>query len=175
MKLEFKQSFRILHTTPLETAQAYLRDPLASLKGVGFMRDLKLEGSRLEENRLEAPIVTAELLVSVPLLGDLPIPFKSTLEPTAEGANLHPLELSGKTWAKVSGVGRALETELLYDLHVEVFVELPGGEKWGGFAFSKMVDATSKKALERVLKEFPRGVSSGLVHYSHSKSTVTLE
>jgi hypothetical protein len=29
-----------------------------------------------------------------------------------------------------------------------------------------MVDATSKKALERVLKEFPRGVSSGLAQYT---------
>ncbi len=156
MKLEFKQNFRIPHSSPLETAQAYLRDPLASLKGVSFMRGLELEGQTVE----------AELLVSVPLLGDLPIPFRSALEPTPEGANLHPLELSAKTWAKVSGMGRALETELLYDLHVEVFVELPGGQKWGGFAFSKMVDATSKKALERVMREFPRGVSSGLVAFS---------
>ena len=160
MKLEFKQNFRIPHGSPLETAQAYLRDPLASLKGVSFMRDLELVGQTPPHT------VGAELLVSVPLLGDLPIPFRSTLEPTAEGANLHPLELSGKTWAKVAGVGRALETELLYDLHVEVFVELPGGDKWGGFAFTKMVDATSKKALERVMREFPRGVSSGLAFYT---------
>jgi len=159
MKLEFKQNFRIPHSSPLETAQAYLRDPLASLKGVSFMRDLELVG------QTPPYTVSAELLVSVPLLGDLPIPFRSTLEPTPEGANLHPLELSGKTWAKVTGVGRALETELLYDLHVEVFVELPGGDKWGGFAFTKMVDATSKKALERVMREFPRGVSSGLGTY----------
>ncbi len=166
MKLEFKQNFRIPHRSPLETAQAYLRDPLASLKGVSFMRGLKLEG------QTPPYTVGAELLVSVPLLGDLPIPFKSTLEPTLEGANLHPLELSGKTWAKVAGVGRALETELLYDLHVEVFVELPGGDKWGGFAFTKMVDATSKKALERVMREFPRGVSSGLSGYSASREVL---
>ena len=163
MKLEFKQNFRIPHSSPLETAQAYLRDPLASLKGVSFMRDLELMG---QTPPYTIYTVSAELLVSVPLLGDLPIPFRSTLEPTAEGANLHPLELSAKTWARVAGVGRALETELLYDLHVEVFVELPGGDKWGGFAFTKMVDATSKKALERVMREFPRGVSSGLTLYT---------
>jgi len=130
------------------------------------MRDLKLEGM--------APpyTVQAELLVSVPLLGDLPIPFSSRLEPTSEGANLHPLELSVKTWARVAGVGRALERELLYDLHVEVFVELPGGDKWGGFAFAKMVDATSKKALERVMREFPRGVSSGLVGYAAPRAVL---
>jgi|GEM_PF-1333405 len=160
MKLEFKQNFRIPHSAPLETAQAYLRDPLASLKGVSFMRGLELRG------QTPPYTVEAELLVSVPLLGDLPIPFRSTLEPTLEGANLHPLELSAKTWAKVVGVGRALETELLYDLHVEIFVELPGGDKWGGFAFTKMVDVTSKKALERVMREFPRGVSSGLTFYT---------
>ncbi|MFN3266089.1 MAG: DUF3809 family protein, partial [Deinococcales bacterium] len=52
--------------------------------------------------------------------------------------------------------------QISYALQITVHLELPVGEKWGGRAFEKMVQATAQSAIERLTLEFERGVSAGM-------------
>ncbi len=156
MKLSFQERFQIPSShTPLQTI-AYLQAPQLGLNEVSFIRNLEI----LETNGQKT--VKAELHFSVPMLGELVFPFQSRLEPTAQGAKLHAMTLPGKTWAGISGVGSALPGELHYSLEVDIHIDMPAGEKWGGMAFRKMVDLTAQKSLERVGQEFPKGIALGL-------------
>jgi hypothetical protein len=136
-------------------ALAFLRDVQRSLAQVRFIDDLRLEGQN----------VLANLLIDVPVLGEQRLDFASTLEFHPEGADLVALPRSGKAWAEVSGQGRVRENsgiQIFYALQIVVHLELPVGEKWGGKAFEKMVQATAKNAVQRLTLEFGRGVTAGM-------------
>jgi hypothetical protein len=160
MKLSFQEKFQIPSSHSLERTVFYLQSPQLSLSEVSFIRNLEVLEEVTESGVQKT--VKAELLFAVPMLGELVFPFQSRLEPTAQGAKLHALTLPSKTWAGISGVGTALSGELHYSLEVDIHIDMPAGEKWGGMAFRKMVDLTAQKSLERVGQEFPKGIALGL-------------
>ena len=156
MQINVQRQFTILHpSSPLEAIQ-YVRDVQQSLSRVSFIKNLRLEGQ----------VVTADLAVDVPFLGQQLLDFRSRLEPHPDGASLIGLEKGGKAWAMVGGQARvspALQgSSIEYALSIAVFIALPSSEKWGGKAFEKMAQATAEKAIERLTLEFPRGVAAGI-------------
>ena len=156
MQINVQRQFTILHpSSPLEAIQ-YVRDVQQSLSRVSFIKNLRLEGQ----------VVTADLAVDVPFLGQQLLDFQSRLEPHPDGASLIGLEKSGRAWAMVGGQARvspALQgSSIEYALSIAVFIALPSSEKWGGKAFEKMAQATAEKAIERLTLEFPRGVAAGI-------------
>ena len=156
MQINVQRQFTILHpSSPLEAIQ-YVRDVQQSLSRVSFIKNLRLEGQ----------VVTADLAVDVPFLGQQLLDFQSRLEPHPDGASLIGLEKSGRAWAMGGGQARvspALQgSSIEYALEITVFIALPSSEKWGGKAFEKMAQATAEKAIERLTLEFPRGVAAGI-------------
>ena len=156
MQISVQRQFTIPHPgSPLE-AIAYVRDVEKSLSRVSFIQNLRLEGQ----------LLTADLAVDVPFLGQQLLDFQSRLEPHPSGANLIGIEKSGKAWAMVGGQARVTPapqgSSIEYALSITVFVALPSSEKWGGKAFEKMAQATAEKAIERLTLEFPRGVAASI-------------
>jgi hypothetical protein len=101
-------------------------------------------------------------------LGVQRLDFASRLEHHPEGADLIALPRTGKAWAEVAGQGRVREeagAQIFYALQIVVHLELPVGDKWGGRAFEKMVQATAKSAVERLTHEFGRGVSAAMEEF----------
>ncbi len=156
MQINVQRQFTISHPSPPLEATQYVRDINKSLSHVSFIKNLRLEGD----------LVTADLAVDVPFLGEQLLDFASRLEPHPDGANLIGLEQSGRAWAMVSGQARVSSapqgSSIEYALHITVFIALPSSEKWGGKAFEKMAQATAEKAIERLTLEFPRGIAAGI-------------
>jgi hypothetical protein len=155
MNIEAAREFVLPFAGSSSEAVLFLRDVRRSLAQVRFITDLRLEGQE----------VMANLLVDVPVLGEQRLDFASRLESHPDGADLIALPRSGKAWAEVSGQGRVREetgVQILYALQIVVHLELPVGEKWGGKAFEKMVQATAKSAIQRLTLEFGRGVLAGM-------------
>jgi hypothetical protein len=156
MKIEASREFLLPFSGSSEAALVFLRDVQRSLSRVRFIDDLRLEGDQ----------VFANLLIDVPVLGEQRLDFCSRLEAHPEGANLIAQPRTGKAWAEVAGQGRVRQeagaVQIYYALHIVVHLELPVGEKWGGRAFEKMVQATAKSAVERLTLEFGRGVAAGM-------------
>ncbi len=156
MQISVQRQFTIPHPSPVLEATRYVRDINRSLSHVSFIKNLRLEGD----------LVTADLAVDVPFLGQQLLDFQSRLELHPDGANLIGIEKSGKAWAMVSGQARVSPapqgSSIEYALHIAVFIALPSSEKWGGKAFEKMAQATAEKAIERLTLEFPRGVAAGI-------------
>ena len=156
MQINVQRQFSIPHPSSTLEATQYVRDVQRSLSSVSFIKNLRLEGQ----------MVTADLAVDVPFLGQQLLDFQSRLELHPDGANLIGIEKSGKAWAMVSGQARVvaapLGSNIEYALEIAVFIALPSSEKWGGKAFEKMAQATAEKAIERLTLEFPRGVAAGI-------------
>ena len=156
MQINVQRQFTIVHPSTVLEAVTYVRDVEKSLSHVSFIKNLRLEGQ----------LVTADLAVDVPFLGQQLLDFKSRLEPHPDGASLIGLEKSGRAWAMVGGQARVSSTppgsSIEYALEITVFIALPSSEKWGGKAFEKMAQATAEKAIERLTLEFPRGVAAGI-------------
>ena len=156
MQINVQRQFTIVHPSTVLEAVTYVRDVEKSLSHVSFIKNLRLEGQ----------LVTADLAVDVPFLGQQLLDFKSRLEPHPDGASLIGLEKSGRAWAMVGGQARVSSappgSSIEYALEITVFIALPSSEKWGGKAFEKMAQATAEKAIERLTLEFPRGVAAGI-------------
>jgi Protein of unknown function (DUF3809) len=156
MKIEAAREFLLPFVGSSEAALVFLRDVQRSLARVRFIDDLRLEGEQ----------VLANLLIDVPVLGVQRLDFASRLEAHPEGADLIALPRTGKAWAEVAGQGRVRQeadaVQIHYALQIVVHLELPVGEKWGGRAFEKMVQATAKSAVERLTLEFGRGVTAAM-------------
>ena len=156
MILEAAQDFRLPYPGAPGAARAFLRDPGRSLSRLPFLRDLSFAGG----------LVRAELLVRVPMLGEVALPFASRVLDTEDGARLEPLTLPERLWAEVDGVGAVEEgtanpkPQLHYALTLRAHLELPQAERWGGAAFEKMLRETARRTLERVAREFPAGVAA---------------
>jgi hypothetical protein len=157
--IEAARDFLLPFSGSSDEALRFLRDVRCSLVQVRFIDDL----------RLETDTILANLLIDVPVLGEQRLDFASKLTPHPEGADLIALPLSGKAWAEVSGQGRMRQTagvEIFYALQIAVHLELPVGEKWGGRAFEKMVQATAQNAIQRLTLEFERGVTAAIKQFS---------
>ena len=156
MQINVQRQFTIVHPSTVLEAVTYVHDVEKSLSHVSFIKNLRLEGQ----------LVTADLAVDVPFLGQQLLDFKSRLEPHPDGASLIGLEKSGRAWAMVGGQARVSSappgSSIEYALEITVFIALPSSEKWGGKAFEKMAQATAEKAIERLTLEFPRGVAAGI-------------
>lgn len=155
MILDAAQTFSLPYAGSVEEALAFLRDPARSLARVRFLRGLHVNGDLLR----------AELLVNVPLLGEVALPFQSRLLDTPDGARLLPQPLNGRLWAELSGdgaVSAAGGVSLHYALQLRAHLELPQAEKWGGVAFEKMLRETARRTLDRVTGEFPAGVLAAM-------------
>lgn len=152
MIFDAEQSFSLTYPGPREAALAFLRDPQRSLGRVAFLRDVRVTGS----------LVRAEMLVQVPMMGTLTLPFESELTATDDGAVLTPRPLAGQAWAEVAGSGTVRDTTLDYRFAFRVHVDMPSAEKWGGAAFEKMFHATARRTLERLAREFPDGVRAAM-------------
>ncbi len=157
MIVEARQAFSLAYPGPVSGALDFLRDPQRSLRHVRFLRALSYTGGDT------GGVVRADLIVSVPMLGELQLPFESDLRELERGAELRPRELTGKAWAELAGRGEVVargrdESELHYHLYVSAHLTLPPANRWGVAAFEKMVRAAAAKTLERVAREFPEGV-----------------
>lgn len=154
MILDAEQQFTLIHPGGAVLALAFVRDPARALSQVRFLRDLQAEPSG----------VRGELLVTVPGLGEIDLPFRSGLLLTPGGARLQPQPLAGeRAWVEVSGeaeVGAA--GEMAFHFLFRAHLQTPGTEGWGGQAFEKMVRAAAGRTLERVARALPEGLSAAL-------------
>jgi len=151
MELEHRFSFA-LSASPNE-APKLLLTPERVFSALPGIKGLKREGSRL----------SGELCGEAPFFGEVCFPFESLLEqegPTR--ARLTPLPLAEKRfWAELAGLGALKEGELHYDVRLVLHAELPEGEKWGGRAFRRMVEAALSRHLSRALSALPKRVELG--------------
>jgi len=156
MIFDATQEFTVSYPGPYEDALAFLRDPSRSLRAVRFLRGLTFDGR----------VVRAELVVTVPMMGEVPVPFESSVIPTPDGAELAPLELSGRAWAEVKGQGVVTGSEagidLRYRFAFRVHLDVPRAEKWGGVAFEKMFQQAARRTLERIGRDFPDAVRAAM-------------
>jgi hypothetical protein len=152
--LSAEQSFTLRHPHGQAAALAFVREPAAALAGVRFLRGLDSDGEQ----------VWGELLVTVPLLGEVDLPFRSEIVRTPQGAELRPLTLTGeRAWVAVSGQATAAEGgEMAFAFQFQAHLATPEAEGWGGAAFEKMVQAAAGRTLERVAKALPEGLAAGL-------------
>ncbi len=159
MKIEVNRQFEIAFPGPRIAAIAFMRDPTRSLAKVSFIKNLRQENRNIENKN-----ILADLSVDVPFLGEQHLDFESELQDHEDGADLIALPRNGKAWAEVAGIGRSNNTGtvLHYQLQIVAHIELPAAEKWGGRAFTRMVENTAKSAIERMTSEFPRGVLAAI-------------
>lgn len=172
LTLEAVQSFSLTHPGSPAEALGYLRDPQA-LSRLRFLRAVHLTGQRLPEQTLtEQPLsqqplaeqtLCAELVVPVPMLGEVDLPFCSVLSSTPDGALLTPQPVTGeRAWLELAGRGRAEGTALHYHFQFTAHLGVPQAEGWGGAAFEKMVRAAAGRTLERVARELPEALRRGM-------------
>lgn len=158
MILEAAQQFTLRHPQGQAAALAFVRDPAQSLAGVRFLRGLVSTGGASAGGQ-----VRGELVVQVPLLGEVDLPFCSEVHETAQGAELIPQPLSGeRAWVEVAGQARAVEGEMHFDFQFRAHLATPEAEGWGGAAFEKMVQSAARRTLERVAQALPEGLAASL-------------
>lgn len=154
MILEAQQSFSLTHPHGQAEALAFVRDPALALSRVRFLRGL--------EGNPEG--VRGELIVPVPVLGEVDLPFFSLLHLAPDGATLTPQPITGeRAWVEVSGTASADGAGLItFHFHFVAHLATPEAEGWGGAAFEKMVRAAAGRTLERVARELPQGIGAAL-------------
>ncbi|ACO46976.1 DUF3809 domain-containing protein [Deinococcus deserti] len=154
MILDARQSFTLAYPGPYAQSLAFVQDPAVALAQVRFLRGLQAD----------AQGVRGELVVTVPILGEVDLPFVSRLQLTADGAALVPQQLAGeRAWVEVSGQARAGEDGTLhFDFEFRAHLAVPEAEGWGGAAFEKMVGAAAGRTLERVARELPDSVARAI-------------
>lgn len=153
MILEAQQRFALRHPGGHAAALAFVRDPGLALSQVRFLRGLKTADGE----------VGGELVVTVPILGEVDLPFRSVVVPTPGGAELRPLPLAGeRAWVEVSGQARVDGAQVHFEFGFRAHLALPEAEGWGGAAFEKMVRAAAGRTLERVAQQLPASVARAL-------------
>lgn len=154
MILLARQQFTLRHSGGGAQALAFVRDPARSLAAVDFLRDL----------RADARQVRGELVVAVPVLGEVDLPFCSHLHATPAGAELRPQPLAHeRAWVEVGGVARAdAQGEMAFSFEFRAHLSVPEGGGWGGAAFEKMARAAAERTLERLARTLPVRIAAAL-------------
>lgn len=154
MILDAEQRFTLVHPGGAAPALAFVRDPARALSQVRFLRGLRADRSGIR----------GELLVTVPALGEIDLPFCSALDLTPSGARLRPLPVTGeRAWVEVSGEAEVdTRGEMAFFFVFRAHLQTPGAEGWGAQAFEKMVRAAAGRTLERVARALPEGLGAAL-------------
>lgn len=154
MLIEAHQNFTLTHPGGGAAALAFVRDAGLALSQVRFLRNL----------RADTQSVTGELVVPVPLLGEVDLPFHSRLTVTPDGAALTPQPVEGeRAWVEVAGQAQVEEPgTVTFHFHFRAHLRTPPAEGWGGAAFEKMVRAAAARTLERVAAELPAGIGAAM-------------
>ena len=150
MIVEAQQAFTLPWPGDEAAALAFVRDPARALSRVRFLRDLRAgEGG-----------VRGELLVPLPGLGEVDLPFYSVLTATPDGAVLTPQPVSGeRAWVEVAGQARLDAGTLHFAFEFRAHLATPDAQGWGGAAFEKMIRAAAGRTLDRVARELPAGIT----------------
>lgn len=165
LHFESKQAFRLLFAGTQAEATAWAQQPERSLGQISFLRGV----------RLVAGVLHGELLVPVPLLGDITLPFASQLTATKQGGVLTPAPLPTHTaeqgrrrgWVEVSGQATALpqtgpSTPIDMQFHFDAFVAVPPNGHFGTAAFEKMVRAAAQRTLDHVAEGLPSELQASM-------------
>lgn len=170
MIIEAAQQFTLAYPGPPEGALAFVRDPARSLSRVRFLRGLRATASE----------VHGDLLVHLPVMGQVDLPFFSVLQLSPGGAALSPQPLEHeRAWVEVSGLAQVepasldtgARTPVRFSFQFRAHLAVPdsgdgageagagrGGLGWGSAAFGKMVRAAATRTLERVALELPEDI-----------------
>ncbi|GGL01434.1 DUF3809 domain-containing protein [Deinococcus radiotolerans] len=149
MIVEATQDFTLPWTGDDAAALAFVRNPARALARVRFLRDLRADGEG----------VRGELLVPLPGLGEVDLPFRSVLTATPDGAILTPEAISGeRAWVEVAGQARLDGNALHFAFQFRAHLATPDAQGWGGAAFEKMIRAAAGRTLDRVARELPTGI-----------------
>jgi len=149
MELEHRFAFRL--AAPPEKARDLLFAPERVFSALPGLEGLKREGDRFK----------GRLCGEAPIFGKVCFPFESRLH-GRERAELEPIPLEAESfWAELGGVGEAERGELRYRVRLVLHAHLPAGEKWGGRALRRMVEAALARNLSRVLASLPERVELG--------------
>ena len=153
MRLESNQQFSLHHPQGFQEALKFVRSPERSLSRVRFLTNLSSENGQ----------VSGQLIVKTPGIGDIHLPFASTLREEPDGASLHALTLPEKNWVEVNGQASVTQDALMtFNFQFTAHVTLPEVPGWGGAAFEKMVNAAAQRTLTRVAEALPRDIQAAL-------------
>nr|WP_274704798.1 DUF3809 domain-containing protein [Deinococcus geothermalis] len=152
--IEARQHFTLSHPGGQMAALAFVRNAGVALARVRFLHGLAADTEG----------VRGELVVPVPVLGEVDLPFQSRLTVTPNGATLTPQPLTGeRAWVEVAGEAQVDEVgTVTFHFHFRAHLALPQSEGWGGAAFEKMVRAAAGRTLERVAGELPLGIGAAM-------------
>lgn len=184
MIIDSAQQFVLEYPGSPAGALAFVRDPARSLSRVRFLRELNAspDGGRGEVE------LRGELIVQLPVLGQVDLPFFSVLQTTEGGATLLPQPLEHeRAWVEVRGVAQVHclpgapagsaphssgGTPVSFDFQFRAHLATPqtgdpteagaAGLGWGGAAFGKMVRAAAGRTLQRVASELPSGIHEAM-------------
>ncbi len=149
MDLEHRFAFRL--AAPPDKARDLLFAPERVFSPLPGLEGLQREGDRFR----------GRLCGEAPIFGKICFPFESRLF-GREKAELDPIPLEKEPfWAELGGVGEAEGSELYYRIRLVLHAHLPAGEKWGGRALRRMVEAALARNLARVLASLPERVELG--------------
>lgn len=160
VRLTRRVAFDVPSSLDRATAVAFVRDAAHSLSHADFLSELRHDDG----------LVSAELPVNAALFGQQRLRFRSRLDTTPTGARLEGLELDEVPgWARVSGEARVVPlpngSRLDYRFDIEIHLDLPEPERWGGRALVKMIEVTADRVLQRVCERFPAGVRAAARAY----------
>ncbi|MBZ9713840.1 DUF3809 domain-containing protein [Deinococcus multiflagellatus] len=150
MIVEAAQAFAVPWPGPHEAALAFVRDPARTLAHVRFLRGLQAGAGE----------VRGELVVPLPGLGNVDLPFSSALQLTPAGADLCPQPVAHeRAWVEVAGQAQVQGAEVQFAFQFRAHLQTPDAQGWGGAAFEKMVRAAAGRTLERVARELPAALA----------------
>ncbi len=146
MELEHHFAFRLV--APPEKARDLLFAPERVFSALPGLEGLQRQGDRFK----------GRLCGEAPIFGRVCFPFESRLR-GRERAELEPIPLERESfWAELGGVGEAERDELRYRVRLVLHARLPAGEKWGGRALRRLVEAALRRNLTRALAALPERV-----------------
>lgn len=155
LTFEAQQEFQLTHTLNVEQALEFLRTPSVSLAKAHFLQNIQTLDTEL----------SGELLVMVPILGQIELPFSSIIQIHDTGANLHAKPHDKHAWLAINGQAEQQTEQLLFHFQFAAYIQIPQTEGWGSIAFEKMVRAAAHRTLERVTSALPESMEQALRLY----------
>lgn len=157
MQLRAEQQFSLTHPQGKAAALQFVQSPALALAGVDFLQQLTLSGPP------DGPTLGGELLVTVPMLGQVDLPFLSRIEALTTGAALYPLPLENeRAWVEVAGQARVDGPHMHFAFQFCAHLATPPADDWGSAAFEKMAQATATRTLNRLAAALPAGIERSL-------------
>ncbi len=146
--MEFEHRFAFRLATSPEKARRLLFTPERVFSTLPGLEALSREGD----------LFRGRLCGEAPVFGRVCFPFESRLL-GGERAELEPIPLEAEPfWAELGGVGEADRSGLYYRVRLVIHARLPAGEKWGGRALRRLVEAALRRNLTRALAALPESV-----------------